>query len=442
MIPPQADDGALAEVAKLLVDAQAPLIVVDRMARTPAGLGRLVELAELLQCPVLDRLGRMNFPSRHPLNHSFRRNVVVGQADVILAIEINDHWAALNAFHDRIVRTSQPLYKPTTKIITLGLRDMYLKANFQDFGRFDDIDLAVAGDGEASLPALTEAVRRRIDAGRKSAFEARGKRYAAARLAMLEQAKSDATVGWDASPITTGRLCAEVYAQIKDDDWSLVGNTIGNAWPHRLWKFDKPHQWIGLSGGAGVGYNAPASLGAALANKRHGRLTVTFNGDGDLMFVPSTLWTAAHHRIPLLYIVHNNRAYHQEYMYLQAMANRHGRGIRNTHIGTTITDPNVDYATVARGFGVYGEGPITDPNELAPALKRALAAVAARRTGADRRGHGSAVRVACERAGDALLPLPIVLYDGERGGVRGRGAHGPLGSQVCLQAVASSRPSP
>ena len=55
----------------------------------------------------------MNFPSRHPLNHSFRRNVVVGQADVILAIEINDHWAALNAFHDRIVRTSQPLYKPT-----------------------------------------------------------------------------------------------------------------------------------------------------------------------------------------------------------------------------------------------------------------------------------------------------------------------------------------
>ena len=77
----------------------------------------------------------------------------------------------------------------------------------------------------------------------------------------------------------------------------------------------------------------------------------------------------------MLYIVHNNRAYHQEYMYLQAMADRHGRGISNTDIGTTITDPNIDYATVARGFGVYGEGPITDPNELAPALKRALAAV-------------------------------------------------------------------
>jgi len=75
--------------------------------------------------------------------------------------------------------------------------------------------------------------------------------------------------------------------------------------------------------------------------------------------------------------VQNNRAYHQEYMYLQAMAARHGRGIEKADIGTTIKDPNVDYATVARGMGVHGEGPIIDPNDLAPALKRALAAVKA-----------------------------------------------------------------
>src|SRR6516225_9642439 len=77
--------------------------------------------------------------------------------------------------------------------------------------------------------------------------------------------------------------------------------------PHRLWNFDKPYRWNGVSGGAGVGYNLPASLGAALANKQHGRLTVSFGGDGDFMFAPGTLWTAAHHRIPMLYIVQNNR---------------------------------------------------------------------------------------------------------------------------------------
>src|SRR4029077_2219186 len=150
-----------------------------------------------------------------------------------------------------------------------------------------------------------------------------------------------------------------VYAQIKDEDWSLVGNTINNMWPLRLWNIDKAHRWNGGSGGSGVGYNAPSSLGAALANKRHGRLTVTFNGDGDLMFVPNTLWPAPHHRIPILYIIHNNRAYHQEYMYLQAMAARHGRGIENTKIGTTITDPHGDYATEARCCGVAGGGRVT-----------------------------------------------------------------------------------
>jgi acetolactate synthase-1/2/3 large subunit len=374
VIPPQGDSAALAELAKMLVNAESPVIICDRLARTPAGMKGLVELAETLQCAVVDNAGRMNFPSRHPLNMSFRRNVIK-QADVIVAMEVNELWGSLNAFSDRIVRSSKPNYKPDAKIVTLGSRDLYMKSNYQDFGRYQEVDLSIGGDAEASLPTLIEHVKRLIDDGKKSSFAARGKKLAAAKLAAVEQAKSDATIGWDASPITTARLCAEVYGQIKDEDWSLVGTAIRLTWPHRLWNFDKPYNWNGVSGGAGVGYNLPASLGAALANKRHGRLTVAFGGDGDFLFAPSTLWAAAHHRIPMLYIVHNNRAYHQEYMYLQAMAARHGRGITNTATGITITDPNVDYATVARGFGVHGEGPITDPNELGPALKRAIAVV-------------------------------------------------------------------
>jgi acetolactate synthase-1/2/3 large subunit len=375
VIPPQGDAGALAEAAKWLVAAESPVIICDRLARTSVGMARLVELAETLQCAVVDNYGRMNFPSRHPLNHSFRRNAVISQADVVLAIEMNDLWGALNAFSDRIARASRPITKKGAKIVTLGTRDLYLKSNYQDFGRYQDVDLSIAGDGEASLPALTEQVKRLLDDGRKSALETRGKKLAAARVAMVEQAKADATIGWDASPITTARMSAEVYAQIKDEDWSLVGNAIRNLWPHRLWDFKKPYQWNGGSGGAGVGYNLPASLGAALANKGQGRLTVAFGGDGDFMFNPGTLWTAAHHQIPMLYIVHNNRAYHQEYMYLTAMAARHGRGVEKADIGTTIKDPNVDYATVARGMGAHGEGPVVDPKDLAPVLKRAIAAV-------------------------------------------------------------------
>jgi len=376
VVPPVGDSGALAEAAKLLVAGQNPVIVCDRLARTPAGMANLVQLAETLQCAVIDNGGRMNFPSRHPLNQSFRR-ALIGQADVILAIEMNDLWGTLTQFHDRIVRRSNPATKPGAKIITLGVRDLYLKSNYQDFGRWQDVDLDIAGDGEASLPVLTEAVRRLIDEGRKAAFDERGQRLAKAHLAMVEQSKIDATIGWDSSPITTARMCAEVYNQIKDEDWSLVGTSIRLSWMHRLWDIKKPYQWNGGSGGSGVGYNLPASIGAALANKKHGRFTVAFGGDGDFMFSPGALWTAAHHKIPLLYIVHNNRAYHQEYMYLVAMAARHGRNVEKMDIGTTIKDPNIDYATVARGLGAHGEGPITDPKDLAPALTRAIAAVKA-----------------------------------------------------------------
>jgi thiamine pyrophosphate-dependent acetolactate synthase large subunit-like protein len=113
----------------------------------------------------------------------------------------------------------------------------------------------------------------------------------------------------------------------------------------------------------------------ALANKKHGRLTVTIQPDGDLMMGPGILWTAAHHKVPILYVMHNNRAWHQEYMGLQEMAGRRMRGADTAHIGTTIRAPFIDYATVAKGMGVYAEGPIDNPADLAPALRRAIAVV-------------------------------------------------------------------
>jgi thiamine pyrophosphate-dependent acetolactate synthase large subunit-like protein len=68
----------------------------------------------------------------------------------------------------------------------------------------------------------------------------------------------------------------------------------------------------------------------------------------------------------------NNRAYHQEVMHLQRMANRRQRGITTAGIGTKIEDPNIDYAALARSMGLYGEGPVDNPNDLGPALRRAV----------------------------------------------------------------------
>ena len=374
--PPQGDSAAVLETARLLVAADNPVLVADRAARTPAGMALLVELAETLQAAVVDQGGRLNFPSRHPLNQSSRARAAIADADVIVGLELNDLWGTLNAFRDQLHRSTRRVARVDATVVSVSARDLSMKANYQDFQRYPEVDVAIAADAEATLPSLIDAVKRLATDDRRRTFAERGKKLAEQSRTALEKSRADAAYGWDASPITTARLTVEVWNAIKREDWSLVSylNPV-SGWPMRLWPFDKPYQFIGGSGGSGIGYTAPASVGAALANRRHGRLTVDIQTDGDLMYAPGVLWTAAHHRIPLLMVMHNNRAYHQETMHLQRMANRHNRGIDRAQIGTTIDDPAIDFAKLAQSLGVHGEGPIADPKDLGPTLSRAVAIV-------------------------------------------------------------------
>jgi len=73
--------------------------------------------------------------------------------------------------------------------------------------------------------------------------------------------------------------------------------------------------------------------------------------------------------------MHNNRAYHQERMYVHDMAARAERGVDRANIGTAITDPDIDYATMAKAYGMYGAGPIENPKDLGPAIRRAIEVV-------------------------------------------------------------------
>lgn len=374
--PPQGDTGAVAEAARMLVAAENPVLIADRVGRTPAGMTHLVELAETLQAPVIDKAGRMNFPSRHPLNHSARAARLIADADVLVGLEMTDFWGTVNSFTDQLHRSSKPATRASAKLISITSGDLYDKSNYQDFQRYTEIDLAIAADAEATLPSLIEAVKMQMNGDRKSAFADRGQKLAAAHHQAIERVREEAAYGWDTSPITTARLSAELWNAIKGEDWSLVSEPgAGGDWALRLWNFDKYYQFIGGSGGAGVGYGSPAAVGAALANRKHGRLSVNIQNDGDLMYAPGVLWTAAHHRIPLLSVMHNNHAYHQELMHIQRMASRHNRGIDRATIGTTITNPDIDFAKLAQSMGWYAEGPITDPKELGPSIQRAVAVV-------------------------------------------------------------------
>jgi acetolactate synthase-1/2/3 large subunit len=375
--PPQGESGAVAELAQMLVAAENPVLVADRLQRTPAGMQRLVELAETLQAAVIDQGGRMNFPSRHPLNQTSRGAAMIGEADVVVGLECADFWITVNGIRDQLHRTTRRLTKAGAKLVTITTGDLYIKSNYQDFRRMADVDLAIAADGEATLPALTEAVKRLITADRRRVFEERGKKLAEAGQAARDRFRQAAAYAWDATPVSTARVAQELYGQIRNEDWSLVSTYYSEAgvWPRRLWSFTKPYQWLGIAGGGGIGYGAPASVGAALANKKHGRFSVALQTDGDMMYAPGILWTAAHHQIPILSVMLNNRSYHQEVMHVQRMCNQRNRGIDKGHVGSTLDNPNIDFAKIAQGMGVYAEGPITDPKDVGPALARAVAVV-------------------------------------------------------------------
>ena len=378
--PPQGDSGAVKEAARLLADAERPVIVVDRAARTANGINLLVKLAEVLQAPVVDQGGRMNFPKTHYLN---RPPNVIGQADVIIGMELSDFWGTVNAYVDNGehgIGINETKIKPGTKLISINSVELITKSNYQDFQRFQPVDVSMPADAEATLPALIEAVKAAIPADRKAAIAKRGETIRKAYTDGRENVRRNAAIAWDASPISTARLVMETWAQIKDLDWSLVASE-GNVsfWPNRLWPMEKHHHWLGRSGGYGVGYGAPASIGAALANRDLGRFSVSIQSDGDLMYAPGVLWTAARHKIPLLAVMHNNRGYHQEVMHVQRLANFRNRvaylGNDLAPLGTSIQNPDIEYHKMAESMGWWAKGPIKDPADLTPALKEAVAVV-------------------------------------------------------------------
>lgn len=374
MQPPMGEAAAIAEAARWLVEAESPVIVADLMARDQEGVDQLVALAEALQAPVVNQFGRMNFPNTHYLSQGA---AAVAEADLVLGLELFDTWGVINTLRDRVHRDTVRKARPDARVITIGSNDLFTKSNYQNFQRYFPADLAIAGDAQATLPALTDAVLSGMPRARRATNAERESRWRDAHAQARARALDEARYAWNASPVSTARLYAELWNAVEDHDWALVSDdNMQSAWARRLWPIERHYQYIGRSGGAGLGYGAPAAVGAALAHRAEGRLAVNVQSDGDLMYTPGAFWTAAYHDIPMLTVTHNNQGYHQEFMHLQRMAARRQRGIDGSSwVGNELRNPDIDFARMVDSMGVWAEGPVTDPGELGPALARAVEAV-------------------------------------------------------------------
>lgn len=370
-----ADYLATKRVAAALVNAQNPRINVGRL-RTPTGVNLAVELVELVgaQAGSSAIAGPMSFPMSHPLRGDGVSGVAV---DFMLALDVAANARGVDESGGRRAPANGGL--ASASIQGPALLATNFNVNTRRSGSNTPNDLDIEADAEASLPGLIEEIKKLLTADKRRMIADRAKKNETAhgeqRATEWADAVERARRGWNGSPISLGRLHAELWPLIKDEDLccSAPANFTGGH-ATRLFPMDKPYSYLGSQGAGGMGYGAPASVGAGLAAKKagNGRIVVNIQCDGDLNYAPGVLWTMAHHRLPVLTVMHNNRAWHQELMFMQFMAGVRNRGTDRMSIGTTLKNPEIDYAKMAQAYGMYAEGPITDPKDLGPAYKRAI----------------------------------------------------------------------
>ena len=362
-----ADPEALKKAADLLLAAKRPVIIAEFVGREAEGFHALVELAETLGAPVYDMNSRLNFPNRHPLNLSMVKDVF-RDADLVLCLDTRD-WERATTELVSATRQVTSIVPASAKWIDIGFGDLEISSWAMDYQRLAHADLRILADTTLAIPALSALLKPKVKRDEKRLAAIAGLRKAA-QAAWEAEARED----WDASPISVARLAHEVWQVIKEEDWVLTAGTL-DEWARKVWDFDKPYRHPGKSLGTATQFGI--SLGVALAHRDAGRLVVDLQPDGDLMFDAGALWVAAKHRIPMLVVMYNNRAYYNDWEHQIRMAKLRGTPVERAYIGMDMDDPAPDFAGLARSMGWYAEGPIDQPRDVAAAVRRAIQRVKA-----------------------------------------------------------------
>jgi benzoylformate decarboxylase/acetolactate synthase-1/2/3 large subunit len=359
------DPVALRELATRLCAAERPVLVAGYAGRDPHAFEQLVELSELLGAGVIDTGWRLNFPNRH--RHNVTGSEAVEEADCVLFVDVKDMGKATQKL-DRTTRRIETQIRPDATILDVGFNELGISAWSHDFAQLHETDVQVTADTAVALPLLLDLCKE-LNADEREAWRKRlVELHEETGRAWATEAASERS----ASPVATSRLAAEVWDVVKDYDWVLTAGTASDQAP-RVWDFDRPYRHPGRS--LGTATQIGISIGVALAYKGTDKLVVDLQPDGDLMFDLGALWIAAYHRIPMLAVMFNNRAYYNDWEHQERIARHRGTDVERAYIGMEIDGPAPDFAAVARALGWHGEGPIEDPEQVQAAVRRAAEVV-------------------------------------------------------------------
>ena len=355
-----APDPAVVEaIAAGLRASTAPLFVTDRPL-TAAASANVVELARRTGGALHEVGGGISFPVGAPNDVTEGVGAAMAATDYLVLVEARDPtWA-------------------------LGPVDLHTRESLTKWRHGAAASIGLAGAVDKSWMVAESPGPHRVELTAEpelalgALLDAWGSEVRPLAPAFVEAAATPPPALPDAPGdergIHRGHLGRAIRAALEGVDWTVSNGVIGN-WARRTFQFQAPDQFLGRSFAGGLGYGAGASLGAGLAYRGSGRVVVDLQGDGDFLYTPQALWTAAHHDIPLLFVIDSNRSYFQDERHQRAIAANRGRPPERVGVGIVIDEPAVDHAGLARSFGISSIGPIADYAELETALARAVAQV-------------------------------------------------------------------
>ncbi len=356
---PEPGGALLRQAAELLARAERPVIMMGRASRDPEAWAQRVALAEAVGARVMtDRKTGAVFPTDHALHAGGSEAAeLLTAADVILSLD----WIDLAG----TLKTACRGRPPAGKVIQISV-DQYVHNGWSmDYQGLPPVDVYLLAEPDAAVPPLLVAVRNLRPT--PPPLPAPRARRAPPPLSALDTAQI----------IEVPMLAAVLKAVLGDAPATMIRLPL--SWGEHLWDFRQPLDFLGTDGGGGIGSGPGMAVGAALALRDNGsdRLPIAILGDGDFLMGVTALWTAVHNAIPLLVVIANNRSFFNDELHQERVARDRGRPVENRWIGQSIRDPDIDLATLARGQGCVGIGPVEDPKQLAAAITEAVTAVRA-----------------------------------------------------------------
>lgn len=361
------DPVVIAKTAEVLCSAQNPLVIGGRLSRIPGVSEALESLVEELGAAYIDERNSVSFPTMHHLNCN-GLDSVIDQADVIFAIDVSD----LPSLLERTGSTSTA----SKFIIDLSFGDIDTKSWSNNSSLLSPRDIHLMCDPLIGIRAITKELAKSLDS---DSVQLRTNFIGAKVNEYRKERDADQKRHLDDTPISQVRLVSELWNAVKDVDWLLLLRNT-RTWPEGIWNFTGSGQFLGHSGGGGVGYGPGAMVGGALAAQEQGKLGVGIIGDGDFLMASSALWTATHYRIPMLMVVNDNNSFYNDEPHQARVAKRRGRPVRNSWIGMRISNPAINISELARSYGCWSIGPIEDPSKLKDALNQGLSAALSGKT--------------------------------------------------------------